>query len=133
MAALEANIAAAGSVTGMLKAGLGAREITGKLLAGLGGAADEGFSLSPRFGPCEPSGLQDRMRSAVAALGEEEVRGILEEQGQVDRVEPWEFQATQPTPGRVKRREESGAYTMLWFTAPGRQGCICRAAGEGAA
>lgn len=37
-----------------------------------------------RYGPCEPADLQDRMRSAVALLGEQEVRGIMEEQGKIE-------------------------------------------------
>lgn len=80
---LERNIAAAGSVTGMLRDGLSAWDITERLLDGLGGS-DTGFKLKPLYGPCEPEALQERMKSAVALLGEEEVRGILEEQGQVE-------------------------------------------------
>ena len=37
-----------------------------------------------RYGPCEPSDLQDRMRSAVALLGESEVRAIVAEQGKIE-------------------------------------------------
>ena len=83
LAQLEANIAAAGSVTSMLRGGATARAITERLLEGLG-ASDPGFSLTPGYGPCEASALQNRMRSAVAALGEAEVRSILDEQGCVE-------------------------------------------------
>lgn len=37
-----------------------------------------------RYGPCEPEDLKQRMRSAVASLGEVEVRSILEEQGMIE-------------------------------------------------
>ena len=40
--------------------------------------------LPRRYGPCEPADLQDRMRSAVALLGEQEVRTIIEEQGKIE-------------------------------------------------
>ncbi|EFN52293.1 hypothetical protein CHLNCDRAFT_58899 [Chlorella variabilis] len=83
IAQLEENIAAAGSVTDMLNAGMGAGDITERLLRGLGGN-DTGFQLQPRYGPCEPSDLQDRMRSAVALLGESEVRAIVAEQGKIE-------------------------------------------------
>ncbi|KAI3439064.1 hypothetical protein D9Q98_001474 [Chlorella vulgaris] len=83
LAQLEKNIVAAGSVTGMLNEGLGVAGITERLLDGLGGN-DTGFQLQPRYGPCEPSDLQDRMRSAVALLGEKEVRDIVAEQGKIE-------------------------------------------------
>lgn len=37
-----------------------------------------------RYGPCEPASLQERMVRAVAALGEEEVRSIIEEVGFIE-------------------------------------------------
>ena len=37
-----------------------------------------------RYGPCDPEELQNRMMRAVAALGEAEVRSILEEQGKIE-------------------------------------------------
>lgn len=37
-----------------------------------------------RYGPCEPSDLQDRMKQAVALLGADEVRSIMEEQGKIE-------------------------------------------------
>ena len=83
LAALEANIAAAGPVTAMLAEGLGPREVTARLLAGLG-AGDEGFSLEPSYGPCDAEELRERMRRAIATLGEGEARAILEEQGRVE-------------------------------------------------
>lgn len=36
------------------------------------------------YGPCEPAGLQERMRSAVALLGEKEVREIIDQQGKIE-------------------------------------------------
>ncbi len=83
LAALEANIAAAGPVTAMLAEGLGPREVTARLLEGLG-AGDEGFSLEPSYGPCDAEELRERMRRAIATLGEGEARAILEEQGRVE-------------------------------------------------
>ncbi|PSC75263.1 heat shock 33 [Micractinium conductrix] len=80
---LEKNIVAAGSMTQMLNEGLTVADITGLLLEGLGGN-DTGFQLQPRYGPCEPAGLQERMRSAVALLGEKEVREIIDQQGKIE-------------------------------------------------
>lgn len=42
------------------------------------------IELYRRFGPCEPADLQDRMKSAVALLGEQEVRSIVREQGKIE-------------------------------------------------
>lgn len=83
IAQLEANIQAAGPVTEMLHGGASARDITERLLQGLG-VSDTGFKLTPRFGPCEPSDLKTRMKSAIATLGEKEVHAILEEQGKLE-------------------------------------------------
>lgn len=80
---LEKNIIDAGSVSSMLRDGLSARDITGKILNGLG-VSDTGFTLTPTYGPCEAAALRDRMASAVATLGEEEVKSILEEQGKIE-------------------------------------------------
>lgn len=80
---LEQNIASLGSVTSVLEQGANAKEITDKLLHGLG-CGDEGFSLKPEYGPCDSDSLKNRMRSAVATLGEDAVRSILNEQGSVE-------------------------------------------------
>ena len=37
-----------------------------------------------RYGPCEASALKERMKRAVALLGEQEVHAILEEQGKIE-------------------------------------------------
>lgn len=39
-----------------------------------------------RYGPCEAGALQERMKRAVALLGEAEVKAILEKEG---RIEVW--------------------------------------------
>ena len=83
IAQLEKNIVEAGSISRMLREGMNARDITERLLHGLG-VSDPGFSMTPEYGPCEASELRDRMASAVATLGEEEVRSILEEQGKIE-------------------------------------------------
>jgi len=83
IAQLEANIASMESVTNLLNDGATARDITKWLLKDLG-ASDPGFSLTPKYGPCEASALRDRMASAVAALGETEVKDIIEEQGKIE-------------------------------------------------
>ena len=80
---LEKNIVGAGSVTRMLRQGMSAHDITQRLLEGLG-CSDPGFELTPRYGPCDPGDLKDRMASAVATLGETEVLSILEEQGKIE-------------------------------------------------
>lgn len=80
---LEANLAKASSVTSMLREGASARDITERLLDGIG-SSDPGFSLTPKYGPCDASALKDRMASAVAALGEAEVKDIIREQGKIE-------------------------------------------------
>ena len=80
---LEQNIANMGPLSTLIREGATARDLTEKLLHGLG-SSDAGFGLTPSFGPCEPSELRERMASAVAALGREEVQSILEEQGKVE-------------------------------------------------
>lgn len=80
---LETNVSKAGSMSKMLKDGLTPKEITDILLEGLG-TGGEGFSLTPRYGPCEQEDLKSRMATAVAALGEDEVRDIIKEQGQIE-------------------------------------------------
>ena len=37
-----------------------------------------------RYGPCEMSDLQERMKRAVALLGEEEVKKIMREEGKIE-------------------------------------------------
>ncbi len=37
-----------------------------------------------RYGPCEAAALQERMKRAVALLGEDEVRTILETEGRIE-------------------------------------------------
>ena len=83
LTALERNIAALPSVTEMMHQGLSTVDITQRLFAGLG-VADSTFSLEPKYGPCEPTALQERMRRAVALLGEEEVQKIMEEEGKIE-------------------------------------------------
>ena len=80
---LEKNIGKAGSMSKMLKDGLSTKQITDILLEGLG-SGGEGFSLVPRYGPCDEKDLQERMKKAVAALGVDEVKAIIEEQGMIE-------------------------------------------------
>lgn len=80
---LEKNVSKAGSMSKMLKDGLTTKEITDILLEGLGTGGD-GFSLHPKYGPCDPEDLKTRMASAVAALGEAEVRDIIKEEGKIE-------------------------------------------------
>lgn len=40
--------------------------------------------LAIRYGPCEVSDLQDRMKRAVALLGPEEVKNIMREEGKIE-------------------------------------------------
>ena len=37
-----------------------------------------------RYGPCEATALQERMKRAVALLGEAEVKAILEKEGRIE-------------------------------------------------
>lgn len=60
------------------------QKMTDIILEGIG--LDDGFQQdsNPTFGPCEKSYLQNRMRRAVAALGEAEVEDILAKEGHVE-------------------------------------------------
>ncbi|CAL8468269.1 g7809 [Coccomyxa elongata] len=80
---LERNIAAAGSVTDMLHGGASPREIAERLLDGLG-TSDGGPHIQPRYGPCEPEALKERMKRAVALLGPNEVQEILRKEGKIE-------------------------------------------------
>lgn len=37
-----------------------------------------------RYGPCEIADLQERMKRAVALLGEEEVKNIMRDEGKIE-------------------------------------------------
>lgn len=37
-----------------------------------------------RYGPCDPAHLQERMKSAIATLGEDEVHDILRTEGKLE-------------------------------------------------
>eukprot|EP00891_Asterochloris_glomerata_P009132 jgi/Astpho2/9132/e_gw1.00134.7.1_t len=80
---LEANVQGVTSVTELLHHGKGPRDLAEQLLHGLG-LADGGFSLQPRYGPCEAADLQHRMKRAVALLGPQEVKTILETEGKIE-------------------------------------------------
>lgn len=81
ISALESNIAALPSTTAMLEDGLTVDGITRKILAGGVLEPSPGDQLLvPRYGPCEPEDLRDRMRRAVASLGRGEIEDILREQ-----------------------------------------------------
>ncbi|KAK9803149.1 hypothetical protein WJX72_002817 [[Myrmecia] bisecta] len=80
---LEANLRGLPSMTQLLHDGNSPADITAKILAGIG-VADSAFSLMPEFGPCEAEDLKERMKRAVALLGEAEVKQILEEQGKIE-------------------------------------------------
>ena len=58
--------------------GGGVARLTSALLEGIGAAPGPGFSLAPRYGPCEKEGLRERMVRAAALLGEKEVKAALE-------------------------------------------------------
>ena len=83
VAALEKNITSLPSVTDLMHEGLSPRAITERLFAGIG-VADSAFSMEPRYGPCEATALKDRMKQAVALLGEKDVEKLLEEQGKIE-------------------------------------------------
>jgi hypothetical protein len=44
--------------------------------------------LACRYGPCEAEALKERMKRAVALLGEEEVQSIMEQEGKIE-VSAW--------------------------------------------
>ena len=61
----------------------GVAGLTAALLESIGAAPGPGFSLSPRYGPCEKEGLRQRMVRAAALLGEVEVKAALDANGGV--------------------------------------------------
>lgn len=40
--------------------------------------------LACRYGPCEAESLKERMKRAVALLGQEEVQSIMEQEGKIE-------------------------------------------------
>ncbi|KAL3153189.1 hypothetical protein ABBQ38_011940 [Trebouxia sp. C0009 RCD-2024] len=64
--------------------GLAPGDITDRLLEGIGLSEGPASSLHPRYGPCDISDLQDRMKRAVALLGEEEVKNIMQDEGKIE-------------------------------------------------
>lgn len=42
------------------------------------------MQLECRYGPCEVANLQERMKRAVALLGEEEVKNIMRDEGKIE-------------------------------------------------
>lgn len=80
---LESTLSTLPSVTEMLHQGMSTEDITRQLLKGLG-VADGGFKLEPKFGPCDPEDLKQRMKRAVALLGAEEVKDIMEKEGKIE-------------------------------------------------
>jgi molecular chaperone Hsp33 len=80
---LEKNLSTMPSVTKMLQAGDTPRDITARILEGIG-SAGEPLAVAPRYGPCEADALKVRMKRAVAALGPQEVKAIIEEQGKIE-------------------------------------------------
>eukprot|EP00199_Chlamydomonas_sp_CCMP681_P006711 CAMPEP_0119109012 /NCGR_PEP_ID=MMETSP1180-20130426/16775_1 /TAXON_ID=3052 ORGANISM="Chlamydomonas cf sp, Strain CCMP681" /NCGR_SAMPLE_ID=MMETSP1180 /ASSEMBLY_ACC=CAM_ASM_000741 /LENGTH=282 /DNA_ID=CAMNT_0007094705 /DNA_START=175 /DNA_END=1023 /DNA_ORIENTATION=+ len=83
VAQLEQNLAGLPSMTTMLNSGMTVLDVTEKILEGLG-VAPGSQTITPRFGPCESESLKERMVRAVVALGEKEVKSIVEEQGHVE-------------------------------------------------
>uniref|UniRef100_A0A7S0S3N7 Uncharacterized protein n=1 Tax=Chlamydomonas leiostraca TaxID=1034604 RepID=A0A7S0S3N7_9CHLO len=80
---LEKNLGALPSVTTMLSQGMSTHDITERILEGLG-VSPGAQSLTPAYGPCESEALKQRMIRAVASLGANEVRSIVEEQGKIE-------------------------------------------------
>ncbi len=42
------------------------------------------YLLAYRYGPCEAESLKERMKRAVALLGEKEVQNIMEQEGKIE-------------------------------------------------
>ncbi|KAL3142087.1 hypothetical protein ABBQ32_004710 [Trebouxia sp. C0010 RCD-2024] len=81
---LESNLSSVPSVTELLHQGLAPRDITDRLLEGIGLSEGPASSLHPRYGPCEIADLQERMKRALALLGEEEVKNIMRDEGKIE-------------------------------------------------
>ena len=81
LALLERNVGALGPPSRMIADGATPGEIAERVLEGLGIA--EGFPVGavPRYGPCDAAALKARMLTAVASLGREDARALLEERG----------------------------------------------------
>jgi len=82
---LENNIKQLPSLTSMISDGKTCSDITSMILGELGAeCAGSSDSIEPSYGPCDSEELRVRMQRAVATLGEDEVMGILEEQGKIE-------------------------------------------------
>eukprot|EP00877_Chromochloris_zofingiensis_P014061 jgi/Chrzof1/8909/Cz03g28230.t1 len=80
---LEKNLTSLPSMTELLNSGATPLDITERILSGLG-VSPAPQTMLPRYGPCEPEALKQRMMRAVASLGADEVRSIMQEQGKVE-------------------------------------------------
>jgi molecular chaperone Hsp33 len=81
LARLEENVGRLGAPSKMLADGMTPAEIAARVLEGLGEAEGFPVHIEPRFGPCDPASLRDKMMTAIASLGEEDAKLLLEERG----------------------------------------------------
>eukprot|EP00892_Ulva_mutabilis_P009249 jgi/Ulvmu1/6697/UM030_0028.1 len=81
---LEANIAGLPAVTDVMAMGMTLERLTEVLLEGIGVDAQHVSTMTPAYGPCDKEGLQERMKRAVAALGDGEAAKLMEEQGKIE-------------------------------------------------
>mmetsp|Transcript_11258 Transcript_11258/g.22644 ORF Transcript_11258/g.22644 Transcript_11258/m.22644 type:complete len:235 (+) Transcript_11258:32-736(+) len=83
---LEANIQGLGSTTTLLAQGTPTIDIARLLLLGLADVKSATFSMVPKYGPCEDLDLEERMKRAISAMGQEEVDKILDENGGIVEI-----------------------------------------------
>jgi len=84
LTALEKNLTGMKPVSQLLQDGLTPRQIASSLLGELEAPEDNGFSLTPTYGPCEVGDLEVRMKRSLAALGRKEIESIVEEEGRIE-------------------------------------------------
>lgn len=67
----------------MLNSGQGPKQITERILDGIG-VSPKQEDIIPAYGPCDPESLKQRMMRAVASLGKDEIRSIMEDEGKIE-------------------------------------------------
>eukprot|EP00468_Gymnochlora_sp_CCMP2014_P008581 CAMPEP_0167749186 /NCGR_PEP_ID=MMETSP0110_2-20121227/5259_1 /TAXON_ID=629695 /ORGANISM="Gymnochlora sp., Strain CCMP2014" /LENGTH=285 /DNA_ID=CAMNT_0007634295 /DNA_START=355 /DNA_END=1212 /DNA_ORIENTATION=+ len=79
LSGLEGNIQNLGSTTALLADGASTLQISQLLLLGLAEVEVPTFTLEPKYGPCETTDLEERMKRAIAALGKDDAVKLLDE------------------------------------------------------
>ncbi|CAD7696082.1 unnamed protein product [Ostreobium quekettii] len=97
---LEGTLARIPTVTDMIHDGLGPADMAEALFGGIG-VAPGAVALTPRYGPCNPDRILRDLPQVLAAMGEEEVRKVLDEQGCIEARDEFCNECVQVGPEEV--------------------------------